>query len=1502
MANCAQNAKEFIKQAFGPRIAIIASPDAEKACQKNNLSFVELLKPFCRPSTEGQIRDLQHQLYVVQNLLLHMSEPQPNPPPAVATKKLLDDVVARCHSPVELGPSIQVGDMRFNASTPWFEVYRKAFCENMRVSDHEFIRHYVACIFVVSTNHSNPIDEFTRMLQKQMTKMKEEKYPKYIPPNHVFFYRLLLHDVLDGNETRVQTLQNDLLTKYGPGHSHTLKINSRSAIDEYPAHVDPWSQYMIADHENDLMMESIDEGNEDDIGDLPGEPNGPPDLIKSITPVPSEAQLDKLIEKKDPLESESIKDPLTGDPLTEASDPLTKALRESSLTTTTNAGGAGVGETTMAGSRVERALKGERTSLRQSRSGAPSSALVYGQCLTLADHDRIRAFVNEFANRGWLPFVEKSIRTLSEQVNTRKGFQRTLFSVGKKWFGGGAKPSNQAGVSHYLPDSSEMQMRLLGDLAFLAQNYDVAYSSYHTCKRDFQTDHAWSYYAGALELAATALFMQTTPKRDPLNYFEESITVYLSPLKMHPFATRATLLATEYMKSKALYRDAAAAFIKLTGEDSDLKGGLLLEQAAHCFLRMSPSLVRKYAFHLILSGHRFSKAYQRRHALRMYGQALEVYQDKSWSLAEDHINLCLGHQSYTLKQLDDAEMAFRQLLSHKNSLQPTDIQKTLIKEFLFVFKQHLMSFDDDGDDDDLNAGSSSSVAATKKLPFLPLPRIMSQRTRVLLCGVDGEKKQLGFRLGDEPTDTLLSIGSGDGDESALADVRNVKAGMDAFDSIDSGCDMSLDDWKRLEEKAVRGKSGGLTRYAVQTCFDDATDNSGFPICVEGEKVLVELLLENSLQIRLFLGNVSLLWECKEAKQENEAESDESDNKESCVVSEVLEEFVLPPSATKPLRLSLTPLRTGTVNVIGIVYNLKARGNDADDEDELERKSVLQKRHRSKSNVDRMLSIGVRGKQIVYCKGPRLNRDKKERSMMAYGPDYRLSLNVVSSTAQLRVTFSEFPDVLLCGEVKLVQLELSNCGSSTLENVRVASSCPKFFSFGSTFPLETDGYPWPLEKSSGKSKEDIGLSFRRQPIAPSNVWPCKLTLPDGKLIPGGSATLPMWIYGGDETGVHQLDLLFVYDVHRQENTPIKYRVLKHFSRLSVLSSLKVGVKMNRTLPERTTCGVDSLEEKLAFLSVENVYQSTKERSVFFQLLQLSALSRHQLCLGGVSGKIEDESVRVQPKETFLLGFRTSKRRQIDGEDERNGIVSNILFENHEIVASLSPCIDLFIHSPAGETFQDSSIDAVDGNTNSVSRLAPIELAPSQLGEMKASKKKEELDAGFIVLWRAVVCAADGTRQLFGQSSVLPSEVMEVNSAVIHVSLSHRHSIQHDFNRSRICFLPLTVHLQNTSNLNVNTILKLLPPADTRHKKSKADSSPDNLPNDCLTGNYTWVGSSVCHSVLIGQEETTVQTSACFTRPGVYDLSRMKVDVVTDGGDIVQFNVEKSYVTVENLVSH
>ena len=53
MAQCQQTAEEFILDVFSPLVAVLCSADVESVCQKNNLSFVELIQPFCRLSTEG---------------------------------------------------------------------------------------------------------------------------------------------------------------------------------------------------------------------------------------------------------------------------------------------------------------------------------------------------------------------------------------------------------------------------------------------------------------------------------------------------------------------------------------------------------------------------------------------------------------------------------------------------------------------------------------------------------------------------------------------------------------------------------------------------------------------------------------------------------------------------------------------------------------------------------------------------------------------------------------------------------------------------------------------------------------------------------------------------------------------------------------------------------------------------------------------------------------------------------------------------------------------------------------------------------------------------------------------------------------------------------------------------------------------------------------------------------------------------------------------------------
>jgi len=53
MAQCKLTPHEFIQNAFSPMVAVMCSQLVDQACKKNNLSFVEMLQPFCKLNTEG---------------------------------------------------------------------------------------------------------------------------------------------------------------------------------------------------------------------------------------------------------------------------------------------------------------------------------------------------------------------------------------------------------------------------------------------------------------------------------------------------------------------------------------------------------------------------------------------------------------------------------------------------------------------------------------------------------------------------------------------------------------------------------------------------------------------------------------------------------------------------------------------------------------------------------------------------------------------------------------------------------------------------------------------------------------------------------------------------------------------------------------------------------------------------------------------------------------------------------------------------------------------------------------------------------------------------------------------------------------------------------------------------------------------------------------------------------------------------------------------------------
>uniref|UniRef100_A0A8K9Y0Z5 Trafficking protein particle complex 8 n=1 Tax=Oncorhynchus mykiss TaxID=8022 RepID=A0A8K9Y0Z5_ONCMY len=639
MAQCVQSVQELIQDSFVPKVAVLCSEDAQKITRKNNLNFSELLRPFCRLTSEGHMRDSNNQVQVVKNLRISVNNvvTRPSVPTSgvhsPAQRRLLSEVVS-ASQPAEGGVAnvITAGDYDLNisATTPWFEAYRESFLQSMPASDHEFLNHYLACLLVVSSSEAVPVEQFLKLSQEQHMIQHNGEYtnPKWFIPNTLKYY-VLLHDMSQGDEQRADSVYEDMKQRYGSQGCYLLKINSRTAAAGTDEQIpDPWSQYL---NKSSLQSQAF-------LVDLAGDFNA--GKVKSGLPN-FHQHLETAIDMPGSLD-------------------CLRAVATETKTTTVYTGVA--------------------------------AGTSHGACLTLNDHNRLRLFIQEFTFRGLLPHIEKNIRQLNDQLVSRKGLSRSLFSVTKKLFGGGKVPEksiaelkNTSGLLYH-PEAPELQIRKMADLCFLVQHYELAYSCYHTAKKDFLSDQAMLYAAGALEMAAVSAFLQGGAQRPyPAHYMDTAIQTYRDVCKNKVLAERCALFSAEVLKSQAKYSDAATLLIKMTSEDSDLCSALLLEQAAHCFINMRNPMVRKFAFHMILAGHRFSKAGQKRHALRCYCQAMQVYKGKGWSLAEDHINFTIGRQSFTLRQPENAVLAFRHILTN-DSQQTATQQGAFLREYLYVYR------------------------------------------------------------------------------------------------------------------------------------------------------------------------------------------------------------------------------------------------------------------------------------------------------------------------------------------------------------------------------------------------------------------------------------------------------------------------------------------------------------------------------------------------------------------------------------------------------------------------------------------------------------------------------------------------------------------------------------------------------------------------------------------------------------------------------------------------
>ncbi|XP_015778661.1 PREDICTED: trafficking protein particle complex subunit 8-like [Acropora digitifera] len=1333
MAQCTQSAHEFIQSAFCPMVAVMCSEDAEKICQKNNLSFVEMVRPFCHLTSEAHIRDPSGVIHPVKNWRIRLVEMSATHPPQHVVNKLLSEVVSRTQ-PINTDPNSYTPEVQVKASTPWFEAFRDCFFQLVKPSDHEFIRHFLACLIVVSSQHADPMNAFATMSSQQIEQQSEHHGHFKWFSSTVFKYHLLLHDVSGGEESKAEAVYQSMKSVYGQNACHLLQINSvyHTGSNPRPNLPDPWSQFIIPTGEDSLIL-------------------------------------------------------------------------------------------------------------------------------------------------------------------SRRGLHRSLFSATRKWFGG-SKPAGLAsrlvpGII-YSSDAPELYQRKLGDLAFLVQNYEFAYNCYHTAKREFNNEHAWFYFAGSLEMAAVSAFM-TSQRPYPTHYMETAIKTYLNACRQHQFAIRATLLSTEALKSRNVYLDSALQFMRMTAEESDLLCALLLEQAAHCFLHSNPPMIRKYAFNMILAGHRYSKSAQVR--LNCTRRKKGVKRCKIDFVPKDHINFTLGRQSFNLRLLEDAQIFFRQLLEYE-SLQEPEQQASYLREFLFVFKQLC----------DMKQKDKSQV---NDLPVLPLPVIQQESTRVIPCYQHSmlQSKHQNERLLDG------SVGTTNNFFNQSLPLNNQIAKNSNWTSIglcsfaDKFDPKVSRHWIQLEEETHESVSGVPLPPSFRPhvpCLSSKTDNSSRPHCVVKETVGVEVFLKNPLKIPLNLTNLLLLWKFT-PKDQATSVSNEVSPRDDVVKTEVITNFDINGSETKAAHFALIPCQAGQLCITGVKYRLSSVAINGPIEEKFSTPPLTN---------SAMSAVSILGRLELEVKGPRLNNTKAEKTSVIHGNDNRLKLDVVPAMPLLEVSFSGFPSNLLCNEVVQTVAEFTNCSDCCLEKLYITTPNPEFFTFGG---ISSSSEP------NGKATGD----FPKCKLSASDIRRVsEVPLPGNRLAPGYSTKLPVWIQGRKKAGKSIREVLFYY-LSSENTSPKSYRVLQHAFEMTTNSSVAVRATARRN---RHSPSSDDQNQLIVALDVESVVRGDIARKFLeFSVVQVSCASRNWT-LEPLSHHKTDGVVQVRYGETAVVQFKASKRQADLSSSSDDLHFSHVCFVKDEIPASCSPWVDFFFRS---ESWQEQR-----------------NLAQSQLSAETTSYDTSQVDIGLIVFWQTSYIDKDFQKQLVnGQNHVTISRLAETVSAVtqaapvplpesssssetasppsafpgvsnsellVKYSLRHPARVQLDFNTSRLAWVAVELVLHNCCSLPVDVFVELFPrvgnsrpstetsSGNTTSEQSIAFDSESDLSSKPSLSSFTWVGQTSKRVRLESNGSSSFKFNALISLPGVYNMNNLRVLAKIselhepEGSLILQKPCPPSFVVVEN----
>ena len=266
----------------------------------------------------------------------------------------------------------------------------------------------------------------------------------------------------------------------------------------------------------------------------------------------------------------------------------------------------------------------------------------------------------------------------------------------------------------YRYDAIESQTRLLADTLFLLKDYEAALSTYRLIRDDYKQDKAHTHYASCQEHMALCMHLLDPYSRTRevfacletalLSYKKAadeeraaSPTLYAKATGQRspaaPPSTRAATRLCLVLVSSATtlcagrHLEVADLLASSSSNETALGAAVLLEQSsAHYFQN---DKFRKYAFHMLMSGHMFRTAQQEHHAFRCFTSALHIYRDAQWDELHNHIRSALAAQLYSMGRMALSLQLYAQLVSGQTAPRVSiKSQQKFINHVLEICNEH----------------------------------------------------------------------------------------------------------------------------------------------------------------------------------------------------------------------------------------------------------------------------------------------------------------------------------------------------------------------------------------------------------------------------------------------------------------------------------------------------------------------------------------------------------------------------------------------------------------------------------------------------------------------------------------------------------------------------------------------------------------------------------------------------------------------------------------------